>query len=865
MTDENHIIDEAEGVDDSDEPVPTSKITVPRRQFLQAVVASTGAGLLGTSAVGTAAGEPFDVQFASRRVREARKAWVKGFRGRPDRTLGVLSDSLESRHPDIGPWNGVRAVPDGDDGLTLIHENLEVMADVPDDIRFFAEGRPIPERTGDRHEYPFTAPTGVDRMIAHSKGPAAQSNGLKLLLETASGTVITSNGETESPHAGIAASIEPGRDYVLAIENTMRSIRGDYFLEALYYTDNPNGETDPFASVDPDDITADTPKVLGWYNEDYNTSNPHPQPWSGPHQGGHGQYLASIMAGSGRGCTVDERTVTRDRPDTVLANNEHLVYEVDADPGRGVFGVAYGDRVEVLIYGPDGTRISNDDGSSKNRTHSIDSHVTTHETGTKTYEVHVRPRGEGSEPAEAPTRVRRVCAGAFKAPDSTAGDRTAEDHSLWAGVAPNAGLVGFSGWRKTRTDLQEYADDFARLLNLRAITISLGFGNDVGTAGGNLPDGSIATYKALAEAGILAVCRSPSQQPPALRDRAPSAADESISVANAGPWDGIAKRNGTQAVAVDEDEVGAYRKPDVTAPGPRVGNDVHDYIVGAVNADGWRTEEEQDPIRKYWPWANVTSQPPFVAGTAGLVAQALEAEGPPGIALPPPVDAGFEDTMRLKQTILATATETLFTAGPWHERRPTYDFGGHDPVEGWGRVNVDTAVEAASRNLTPPSARDNGGGNRGNARSSAAGTNGRGRSGPSSKTTVIDDVGLDIPRDSRAVAGHVAGEPGVYEVSVDFSHYTGDDQTIVAGPPHLDVYVYDAENPGPHGTPNIVAKSQGVTGSTSVAFSAGDPGFRKATGGTYYVVIKLINIPGAFNSFDIRAQFSLSVKHRSDD
>lgn len=828
-------------------------LTLPRRAFIKTAAAGACAGTFAIAATAIAGADEFETKFADRRVQEAWKAWAKGFRGRPDRTLGVLSDSLESRHPDIGPWNGIRAVPDGDERLKLVHENLRVLDEVPNDIRFLAEDKPIPQNSGDRHEYPFTGPPDVDRIIAHAKGPSAQSNGLKLILETASGDVIESFGGTESPHSGIAASINPGTDYVLVIENTMRSIRGNYFLEALYYTDNSDdGEVNPFANVDPDNITADTPKVLGWYNEDYNTSNPHPEPWSGPHYGGQGQFLASIMAGSGRASTIDETTVTKDAPHKRLTAGEQLVYTVEADPGRGVFGAAFGENIQVAIFGPDGNQLDADFAKTTlNRTHTILSEATIHDSGTKTYEVHVRSKRKFvQESAVLPGRVRRVCVGAFKAPGATVGDRTDEEEypTLWGGIAPNAGIVGLSGWRKTRQDLGQYADDFARSFNLRAVTISLGFGNDLGILGGMASNGSIEAYKALAEAGVLTVGRAPSHQPPAIRDRATAGADESIQVVNAGPWDGIRAKDTTDPAAFDEDGEGVYRKPDVTALGPGIGSDPTELVVGAENADAWRTEEEQGPIRTYKAWSNISAQAPFVAGMAGLVAQALEENAPDEIALPPPEAAGFTDTMRLKQTILATASETHFTAAPWHDTAPAYDFGGHDPIEGWGRVNIDAAVEAAVRNLTPPSAR----------------ASDRMQGNPPDTTTITEKVGLNLPRDSRAVAGHIAGKPGIYEVSIDFSGYTGDDKTRVTSPsPHLDLFVYDAKNPDKHGTPNIVGKAQGTTGSASLQFVAGQPGPNATRGGAYYVVAKLVDIPGGFNSHDIQATFALSVENRS--
>lgn len=830
-------------------------INLGRRRFIQAASAAAGAGVIGISVTGEASAEEFDIQFADRRVREARKAWEKGYRGRPDRTLGVISDGLESRHPDVGPWNGIRAIPKGTKKLKLVHENLEVLDDVSEDIRTFAENRPIPQTTGDRHEYPFTGPDNVDRMIAHAKGPAVQSNGLRLLLETSDGKVIESFSGEESPHAGIEGGIEPGSQYVLVIENTMRSVSGNYFLEALYYTDTPDGTTNPFANVDPDNITVDTPKVLGWYNEDYNTSNPHPEPWGGPHEDGNGVFIASIMAGSGRASAIDESSVSKDAPQKVLVADEHLVYEVEAQAGTTVFGSAYGDRIQVEIFGPDGEYLGHDHGGNKDQTRSVHTELTVHETGRKTYEVHVHPKRQThtfAATSEAPARVERVCAGAFKQPSTTVGDRTEGDPTFFAGIAPNSGIVGLSGWKKTRKDLGRLAQEFARKFNLRVVTISLGFGNDLGTVGGKLSNGSIRAYKKLARAGVLTVSRTMEQQPPALRDRAPAVADESIHVAKVGPWDGTITDDTNEPAALDDDGNGVYRKPDVTALGSArafiVGMDEHrTYAALSRRVDNFRTEDDNSPIRGYGNWGGASAQPPFVAGTAGLVAQALEEEAPAGISLPPPEEAGFADTMRLKQTILATASETPFTAGPWHapqRKEPRYDFGGHDPIEGWGRVNIDAAVEAATRNLTPPSARaDN-----------------RKQGQPPTKTTVTETVGLMIPRDSRAVAGHIAGEAGVYEVSINFKDWSGDDSELVSGrTPHLDLFVYDAENPAQHGTPNIIARAQGLTGSTSVRFT-GAKSSGIGSGGTYYVVSKLVNVPGAFNSLDIHARFNLTVK-----
>lgn len=124
-------------------------------------------------------------------------------------------------------------------------------------------------------------------------------------------------------------------------------------------------------------------------------------------------------------------------------------------------------------------------------------------------------------------------------------------------------------------------------------------------------------------------------------------------------------------------------------------------------------------------------------------------------------------------------------------------------------------------------------------------------------------MGLDVPRHSRAVAGHVSATPGRYRVDLTFSEYTGEDATTDAAPPHVDLFVYDAENPGPHGTPNIVARATTVAGSASLEFAAGTGAGGSSTGGTYYVVAKLVNVPGAVNSRDVKVHVELSVERSS--
>ena len=199
--------------------------------------------------------------------------------------------------------------------------------------------------------------------------------------------------------------------------------------------------------------------------------------------------------------------------------------------------------------------------------------------------------------------------------------------------------------------------------------------------------------------------------------------------------------------------------------------------------------------------------------------------------------------MRLKQAVLATANETAFTAAPYHAAKsppsvPTYNHGERDPYEGFGRVNPDAAVDAVSRNLLgeDPELGE-----------------------PTYEVSSRESVGTNIPVDSRAVAGYVDVPGGDLEVSINFTGYGGANSGLAQERPHIDLFVYDAGNPDENGEPSIVASTQARQGSGSVSVSV-DRGSRdELNRDTYYVVAKIVNIPGVVNGFDVQANFDLGL------
>ena len=231
---------------------------------------------------------------------------------------------------------------------------------------------------------------------------------------------------------------------------------------------------------------------------------------------------------------------------------------------------------------------------------------------------------------------------------------------------------------------------------------------------------------------------------------------------------------------------------------------------------------------------------PYVCGTTGLVAEAMEFDAPEPLSIAEPAEAGLEDVENLKHVVLSTASETAFTAAPYHRAKaPTYEFGGRDPYEGYGRVNPDAAVDAVTRELV----------------------DGRGLDDETTASASVDGtVGLDVPADSRAVAGYVRVRGGTLDVRVNFSHYSGGNKGMTKGLPHLDLFVYDSE-PGPNGEPNIVASNAATGGTGNVTVSVPTAGAGEDPNAeTYFVVAKLVNIPGVVNGYDVQANFDLSVE-----
>lgn len=260
-------------------------------------------------------------------------------------------------------------------------------------------------------------------------------------------------------------------------------------------------------------------------------------------------------------------------------------------------------------------------------------------------------------------------------------DSPADSFSAWTGIAPQTKLVGAkvldytgSGSSTGLLDAIDWVIANRQTYHIVIASMSLGFGaevSSVNSAVANLVNSGITTIVSAGNAGIGS-----------NNIYTPGSVDEAITVAATNQFDNIAdysSQGGTSRYT------GKTTKPDIAAPGGSF------FAVSLLSADSndWDAE-------KMWsdavsddsaPMQGTSMSAPVVSGAAGIIIQAM---------------GGFSNwqwtrsqALQPKMILLMTATETYPNLREYDTGySPTLQRGGKDEHEGYGRLNLDVAVDA---------------------------------------------------------------------------------------------------------------------------------------------------------------------------
>jgi len=364
----------------------------------------------------------------------------------------------------------------------------------------------------------------------------------------------------------------------------------------------------------------------------------------------------------------------------------------------------------------------------------------------------------------------------------------------WNGIAPEAKLVGvkvldYTG-SGTSTGLINGIDWIIanrQAYHIVVASMSLGFSSEVSTV-----DAAVVN---LVNSGVSTVVSAGNSGSGNNNIYSPGSVDEAITVAASNQFDNIASyssQGGTSRYT------GKTTKPDITAPGgsfyaaPLFSADSNDWDASKK----WLDVQSDDAA----PMQGTSMSAPIVSGAANVLIQAL---------------GGFSSwqytrsqALLPKMILLMTATETYPNLRePNSAASPTLERGGKDIHEGYGRINLDAAVDAVLRNYVL-----------GTAVSCTLGE----------PPTLSDISGLG---QKLAWAGNVQLVAG--------RRYNF---TLVVPPgADYDLYVYRG-TPDDYGQPIVLAKSVNATtgGQEIIRYAA-------TTSGIHYIVVKRVSGNSAFS------------------
>jgi len=356
----------------------------------------------------------------------------------------------------------------------------------------------------------------------------------------------------------------------------------------------------------------------------------------------------------------------------------------------------------------------------------------------------------------------------------------------WKGVAPDTHLVGVKILDQIGTG---YSSDLIAGINwvianrnsYNITVISLSVGGAAGDTGTiNAVNNAVAN-------GIVTVVSAGNDDIGGNNIGSPGDADKVLTVAAVSFTDNITDYSSEGGLSY----TGATVKPDLAAPGGS-GSSFTVFSTDTNDNDGQGEYGADKYPNETYPAVGTSMAAPAVAGAANLLIEAMGGY--------PNWNYSELDARRVKALLLMTATETYpLTREIYANYSPVLNRGGKDVHEGYGRLNIDAALEACSQKLPEGS----------------------------SKTAWLSSS-LIAPFDKHALAGYAdlqAGED--YYISLNVP--TGAD---------FDLQIY-SNIPTANGEPILVeARNSTVLGQDEEIW------FRPNNTGRYYIIAKSISGAG---------------------
>lgn len=429
-------------------------------------------------------------------------------------------------------------------------------------------------------------------------------------------------------------------------------------------------------------------KITGWMDEVGSTTQP-------TDDNGHGSHCAGIAAGSG--------APVRDASNNSVATwgmgfdySGYYIYNQYINVSAASFNVTTPGTVTISCvyddYTPSGrvyasaylyhgnTLVSSYVNSGTDWTDNLTCTVSLTSLGSYNLQVGLQFYGSSGYCENPYMRIRGIIHWPFNPP-------ALGTSNLFQGVAPNAKLVGVkvldssgSGYLSNIINGINWAINNKKIYNITVMSMSLG-----GSAG---QTSLIDAVNNAVKNGIVTVVAAGNSGPGANNIGSPGDADDVITVAAMSDSDNITYYSSQGGSSY----TGATTKPDIAAPGGSSYNFSTFSVDSNVNdAEGYFTEGYPNDLA---PMMGTSMATPAVAGAADLVIQALGGRRTWSFTV--------NNSMLVKALLLMTATETypLLRETYSSAYSPSLNRGGKDVQEGYGRINVDAAIEACTRDLT---------------------------------------------------------------------------------------------------------------------------------------------------------------------